>query len=52
MLLCVVGLNCMPEMARALEGVPVLGPVIRIVDLRTYGFRWGDTSLSGELPVL
>ena len=51
-LLCVVGLNCMPELARALEGVPVLGPVIRIADLRTYGFRWGDTSLSGELPVL
>lgn len=51
-LLCVVGLNCMPELAHALEGVPVLGPVIRIADLRTYGFRWGDTSLSGELPVL
>ena len=42
----------MPELARALEGAPVLGPVIRIADLRTYGFRWGDTSLSGELPVL
>ena len=42
----------MPELARALEGVPVLGPVIRIADLRTYGFRWGDTALSGELPVL
>ena len=51
-LLCVVCLNCMPELARALEGVPVLGPVVRIADLRTYGFRWGDTALSGELPVL
>lgn len=51
-LLCVVCLNCMPEMAKALEGVPVLGPVVRIADLRTYGFRWGDTALSGELPVL
>ena len=51
-LLCVVCLNCMPELAQALEGVPVLGPVIRIADLRTYSFRWGDTSLSGELPVL
>ena len=51
-LLCVVCLNCMPEMAQALEGVPVLGQVVRIADLRTYGFRWGDTTLSGELPVL
>lgn len=51
-LLCVVCLNCMPELAQALEGVPVLGQVVRIADLRTYGFRWGDTSLSGELPVL
>lgn len=51
-LLCVVCLNCMPDLARALEAAPVLGPVIRIVDLRTYGLRWGDTSLSGELPVL
>ena len=51
-LLCVVGLNCMPDLARALEAVPVLGPVIRIADLRTYHLHWGDTSISGELPVL
>ena len=51
-LLCVVCLNCMPDLAQALEAAPLLGPVIRIADLRTYGLRWGDTSVSGELPVL
>ena len=51
-LLCVVCLNCMPGLAQALEGVPVLGQALRIVDLRTYGLRWGDTAISGELPVL
>ena len=51
-LLCVVCLNCMPDLAQALETAPVIGPVIRIADLRTYGLHWGDTSISGELPVL
>ena len=51
-LLCVVCLNCMPDLAQALEGVPVLGQAVRIVDLRTYGLHWGDTAISGELPVL
>lgn len=51
-LLCVVCLNCMPDLAQALEAAPVIGPVIRIADLRTYGLHWGDTSISGELPVL
>lgn len=40
-LLGVVCLNCMPDLARALETAPVLGPVIRIVDLRTYDLHWG-----------
>ena len=51
-LLCVVCLNCMPDLAQALEAAPLLGPVVRIADLRTYGLHWGDTSISGELPVL
>ena len=51
-LLCVVCLNCMPDLAQALESAPVVGPVIRIADLRTYGLHWGDSSISGELPVL
>lgn len=51
-LLCVVCLNCMPDLAQTLEAAPVIGPVIRIADLRTYGLHWGDTSISGELPVL
>lgn len=51
-LLGVVLINCMPDMAQALESVPVLGPVIRIVDLHTYRLGWGDTSFTAELPVL
>ena len=43
-------LNCMPNMAQALETVPVFGSVIRLADLRTYS--WGDTSFTAELPVL
>ena len=49
-LLCVVCLNCMPELARALEGVPVLGQAVRIADLRTYGFRWGTPRSRGSCP--
>lgn len=45
-------INCMPDLALALEAVPVLGTVIRIADLRTYRIGWGDTSFVAELPVL
>lgn len=51
-LLGLVLINCMPDMARALENIPVFGSVIRIVDLRTYWFGWGDTSFTADLPVL
>ncbi len=45
-------INCMPDVAQALERVPVLGSVIRLVDVRTYQLGWGDTSFTAELPVL
>lgn len=45
-------LNCMPALAQALEVVPVLGNVVRIVDLRSYSWFWGDTGISVQEPVL
>jgi len=49
--LCVFFLNCMPTLARALEDIPVVGTLVRIVDLRTWSARWGDTSIEIEAPV-
>ncbi len=45
-------LNCMPTLALALEQIPVLGAAVRIVDLRSYSWFWGDTGLSVQYPVL
>ena len=45
-------INCMPDMAQALETVPVLGPVIRLANVHTYQLGWGDTSFTAKLPVL
>ena len=45
-------LNCVPTLAQTLEGVPVLGDVIRVVDLRSYSWFWGETGVEGQLPVL
>lgn len=51
-LLGLVFINCMPDMAKALEAVPVLGSAIRLVNVHTYQLGWGDTSFTAELPVL
>lgn len=51
-LLGVFLLNCTPALARALETVPVLGQVVRVVDLRSYAWSWGDTGVSVQKPVL
>ena len=40
LLLFLVLLNCFPPLANALEQIPILGAVIRIVDLRTYTLAW------------
>ncbi len=50
--LCLFFLNCMPALADALEAVPVLGQVVRVVDLRTWFLGWGDTGLTVREPVL
>lgn len=51
-LLCVFFLNCMPALAQALEEMPVVGTLVRIVDLRAWYARWGDTSIEMEAPVV
>lgn len=45
-------LNCLPTLAHALEAVPGLGDVIRVVDLRSYSWAWGDTGVSVQTPVM
>lgn len=45
-------LNCMPALAQALEAVPVLGNAVRVVDLRSYSWFWGDTGVSVQDPAL
>ena len=42
LLLCLILLNCLPSLANALEEIPVLGAVVRVVDLRTYTLAWKD----------
>lgn len=51
-LLILFFLNCMPAVAQALETVPVLGDMVRVVDLRSYAWLWGDTGVSVQEPVL
>lgn len=50
--LCLFLMNCMPTMADALEAVPVLGQIVRVVDLRSYRLGWGDTGITVQNPVL
>lgn len=38
-------LNCMPTLTQAPEAVPVLGPVVRMADLRSYSLTWGGGSV-------
>ena len=40
-------LNCVPAVADTLEAIPILGPIIRVLDLRTYTFRWNNTDSTG-----
>lgn len=50
--LAIFFLNCMPTLAQALEDIPVVGQLVRIVDLRFWSARWGDTSIEMEMPVI
>lgn len=43
-------INCMPAMAQAMEGIPGLGALVRVVNLWSYDFQWGDTAYHAVLP--
>lgn len=45
-------INCLPNLAQALELIPVLGPLVRVVDLRTYALYWGDSGITVQDPEL
>lgn len=45
-------LNCAPAFADALESIPVLGPIIRVVDLRTYTLRWRGSEMNVRQPTV
>lgn len=45
-------LNCAPALAQALEAIPLLGSVVRVVDMRSYSWFWGGTGFSLQAPVL
>ena len=45
-------INATPTLAQALESIPVLGSVVRVVDLRTYTWNWGGTGETVQTPVL
>jgi len=51
-LLCLFLLNCMPNLAQAMENIPVLGQLIRVVDLRSWALGWGDSGITVQDPVL
>lgn len=50
LLLCFI--NIFPHTAQALESVPVIGNVLRMVNFRTYhsSFNWGSSSLAISFP--
>lgn len=49
-LLLLILLNCMPAVASALESIPILGAIIRVVDLRSYTFFWKNAEMSVRQP--
>lgn len=50
--LCCLLLNCLPALTEALETIPGLGSLIRVVDLRVWFLNWGSSGLSLAEPVL
>ena len=52
LLFCLVLVNSSPGLASALEAVPVLGPVIHVMDWRSYFSGWGDSELAVSQPKL
>ena len=47
-----VTINCMPVMAQEWENIPLLGTLIRVVNLKTYEYRWGGTSFQAVQPLV
>lgn len=43
-------LNAMPATLSGLEGVPVVGKVVEVVDFRLWEFGWGDSGIRAEYP--
>lgn len=52
LLFCFAFINVSPSLASALETVPVLGPIVRIVDWRSYSTGWGDSQILVHQPKL
>lgn len=50
LLASLVLLNLMPALADTLESVPLLGSIIRVVDLRSYTLFWKGSELSVRQP--
>ncbi len=50
--LCLFLLNCMPALSQALESVPVMGQLIRMVDLHSYSLKWGSSGMTVQNPAL
>ncbi len=50
--LCLFLLNCMPNLSSALESIPLLGVIVRMVDLNNYSIRWGSSGITVQNPVL
>ena len=48
----ILSVNMFPEAASAMEGVPVIGSVLRILSLENYRYRWGDTAIDIEIPTV
>jgi len=50
--LCLFLLNCTPALAQVLEGIPILGPVVRAADLHSYSLGWGSSGITEQDQVL
>lgn len=47
-----LAINCIPAAAQGLAGVPVLGSLVRLVDLHSHSYLWGDTSFNAAYPIM
>lgn len=48
----ILSVNMFPEAAAAMEGIPMIGSVFRILSLENYRYRWGDTAIDIEIPAV